>query len=101
MGDGAQSRNMWGVGEHKTAKSESWKGKNEAGRKVPAELPAGRVCDPYKFVIRDLMLMTFDTGTKPGGSRRRWRVRSPSPSKDSLEPIVRGNKGCSVQGSGS
>lgn len=29
-----------------TAESESWNGKNEAGGKVPAELPAGQVCDP-------------------------------------------------------
>lgn len=84
MGDGDQSRNMRGVGESKIAKSESWKGKNEAGGKVPAEIPAERVCDPYTFFIHDLMLMTFDAGTKPGGSRSRWRVHSPSPSRRQL-----------------
>lgn len=89
MGDGDQSRSR----HQKTAKSESWKGKNEARGKVPAELPGEWVCGPYKFFMRDIMLMRFDAGMKPGGSRSRWRVHSPSPSRRQLGAHQEGEQG--------
>lgn len=45
------------------------------------------------FFIRDPMLITFDAGTKPVGSKSRWRVHSPSPSRRQLGAHQEGERG--------
>lgn len=51
-----------------TAESESWNGKNEAGGKVPAELPAGQVCDPSQCLVCDLTLVALELGQEAAGA---------------------------------